>query len=306
MAVVPTHADLVPNAPDTALIFEGGGMRGSFTSGVINALLEAGVFCGWVGGISAGSSCLVNYVSRDPARSRRSFVDIVTDPQFGGLRTWLRGKGMFHSDWIYEQTSDPGQFLPLDYDTVLRNPAQVRVGGFRCRDGRMFYWGRDELQPKLQLMRKVRASSTMPLLMPITEIDGDDFVDGALGPTGGIALDAAQQDGFDKFLVVFTRPRGYRKPPVRLPAALTALFRRYPEVARALLARPANYNRTLDELLELERQGRAYLLFPETMPIENSERDIAKLGAVFDSGLTQARRETPAIREFLGLDTERW
>lgn len=75
----------------------------------------------------------------------------------------------------------------------------------RCRDGRMFYWGRDELQPKLQLMRKVRASSTMPLLMPITEIDGDDFVDGALGPTGGIALDAAQQDSFDKFLVVFTR-----------------------------------------------------------------------------------------------------
>jgi predicted patatin/cPLA2 family phospholipase len=83
--------------------------------------------------------------------------------------------------------------------------------------------------------------------------------------------------------------------------AFKALFRRYPEVARAILARPANYNRTLDELLELERQGKAYLLFPDTMPIENSERDIAKLAAVFDSGLAQARREAPAIRERLGI-----
>ncbi|MFT3889476.1 MAG: patatin family protein [Arachnia sp.] len=294
-------ADLTPNAPDTALIFEGGGMRASFSAGVLNALLEAEAYCGWVGGISAGSSCLVNYVARDPARSRRSFVDIATDPRFGGVKTWLRGKGMFHSDWIYEQTSEPGEFLPLDYDAFLANPAQVRVGGFRCRDGRMFYWGRDELQPKWQLMRKVRASSTMPLLMPVTEVDGEDFVDGALGPSGGIALDAAQQDGFERFLVVFTRPRGYHKSPVRLPAAFRALFRRYPEVARGLLERPDNYNRTLDELLELERQGRAYLLFPDEMAIENSERDVAKLAATFDAGLAQGRREAPAIRTFVGL-----
>lgn len=149
-------------------------------------------------------------------------------------------------------------------------------------------------------MRKVRASSTMPLLMPITEIDGDDFVDGALSLPESIALDAARSRTGSTSSWWSSPGHAGIESPVRLPAALGAVPP-VPEVARALLARPANYNRTLDELLELERQSGAYLLFPETMPIENSERDIAKLGAVFDSGLTQARRETPAIREFLGL-----
>ena len=298
---VPTATDLIPTAADTALIFEGGGMRGSFSTGILTALLEAEVFCGWVGGISAGSSCLVNYASRDAERGRRSFVDIAADPRFGDLRTWVRGKGMFHSEWIYEQTSGPDEPLPLDYATFTANPAQLRVGGFRCADGEMVYWGNEDLQPVGALMKRVRASSTMPLLMPITTVDGVDFVDGALGPTGGIALDAAQDDGFSKFLVVLTRVRGYRKGAVRTPRTFRALFRRYPAVARALLARPRNYNATMDRLLELERQGRAYLVFPDAMPIENSERNVARLASVYEAALAQGRREAPAIREFLGL-----
>lgn len=294
--------DLLPNAPETALIFEGGGMRGSFSSGFLTALLEQEIFCGWVGGISAGSSCLVNYASRDAGRARKSFVDIAADPRFGNFRTWMRGKGMFHSEWIYEQTSGPDELLPLDYETFVNNPAQLRVGGFRCHDGEMVYWDNEDLRDPAYLMKRVRASSTMPLLMPITQIDGVDYVDGALGPTGGIALDAAKADGYDKFLVVFTRERGYRKGPVRTPHTFRMLFRRYPAVAQALLDRPKNYNATLDELLQLEREGRAFLVFPDSMPIENSERDLGKLASVFDGGLTQGRRLGPAIREFLGLN----
>lgn len=296
-----TSSPLLSNAPDTALIFEGGGMRGSFSAGVLSSLLEAEVFCDWVAGISAGSSCLINYILRDPDRARRCFVDIALDPRLGNMRTWLRGKGMFQAEWIYEQTAEPDELLPLDYDRFLSNPAQVRVGGFRCHDGEMLYWGREDLQPKQALLKKVRASSTMPLLMPITTIDGVDYVDGALGPTGGIALDAAQSDGFEKFLVVFTRERGYRKPKVRTPRALKAVFRKYPAIADALLARPENYNRTKDELLELERQGRAFLIFPDEMPIENSERNPVKLAAMYAAGKAQGDRERAAIRQFAGL-----
>lgn len=299
--MVPVPTPLLNNVTDTALIFEGGGMRGSFSAGVVTALLDGEVHCDWVGGISAGSSCLVNYVARDTERARRSFVEIAEDPRLGNFGTWVRGRGIFQSEWIYEQTSEPGQALPLDYEAFRANPATIRVGGFRAADGEMLYWGRDELHPKRQLMLKVRASSTMPLLMPITTIDGVDYVDGALGPSGGIALDAAQADGYEKFLVVFTRPRGYRKSVVKTPLTLRTLFRRYPAIATALIERPANYNRTLDELLELEREGRAYLLFPDEMPIENGERNVARLRSVFDAGRAQAERELPAIREFLGL-----
>lgn len=276
-------------------------MRGSFSSGVLVALLEAGIHAPWVGGISAGTTCLANYVSRDAARAEKSFIDFAGEPEFGDWRTWVRGKGMFNAEWIYEQTALPHQVLPFDFETFSANPAEVRIGGYRCSDGEMVYWGRDAVSELAGLMRRVRASSTMPRLMPLTRIDGVDYCDGALGPTGGFAHDAAKADGYDRFLVVLTRERGYRKSPVKSPALLRGLFRRYPAIADGLLARPANYNRSLDELLELEREGRAMLIFPDRMPIGNSERDLAKLRSVFDAALAQTRRQLPQIREFLAL-----
>ncbi|HMR50043.1 MAG TPA: patatin family protein [Arachnia sp.] len=293
--------ELRSNVTDTALIFEGGGMRASYSSGVLAALLEAEIYTDWAAGISAGSSCLANYVSRDATRARRSFVEFSAEPQFGSLRTWLRGKGIFHAEWIYEQTSGPGEALPFDHERYLANPMQARVGALRCDDGEMVYWGRDEMASRPDLMKRVRASSTMPVLMPLTTVDDAVYCDGALGPTGGIALDAAKADGYTKYLVVHTRERSYRKAAVRSPRVMRAAFRRYPAIADGIIARPANYNRTLEELLELEKQGRAYLIFPEAMPIKNSERNLAKLGAMFDAGYSQGRREAPAIREFLGL-----
>ena len=286
---------------DVALVFEGGGMRASYSSGVLAALLEAGVFCDWVGGISAGSSCTANYLVRDAVRARKSFVNLATEPDFGDWRTFLQGKGMFNAEWIYEHTSGPDQPLPYDFDKFLTNPARFRIGGIRCRDGEMFYWGREDVPDHTALMKRVRASSTMPLLMPWTTIDGEDYCDGALGPSGGIALDAARADGYEKFLVVLTRERGYRKPPARLPRVHRALLRRYPAVANALLERPANYNRTLDELLELEASGAAYVIAPPWMPISNSERDTDKLAAMYDAGYGQARREIGQILDFVGL-----
>lgn len=141
----------------------------------------------------------------------------------------------------------------------------------------------------------------MPLLMPWTTIDGVDYCDGALGPTGGFAYDAARAAGFEKFIVIATRAKSFVKGPQRLPQAFRAALRRYPAVAEGLMARPANYNRSRQELLELERDGKAYLLFPDAMPISNRERNLNKLMRVYHSGLDQGRREIDAIREFAGL-----
>ncbi len=292
---------LVSNVFNTALVFEGGGMRASFSSGVLVELLAANIYTNWVGGISAGSSCLANYVSRDPERARIAFVEFAAHPRFGGLGTWVQGKGLFSAEWIYEKTSQPGQALPFDYATFNTNPADIRIGGFRCDTGEIIYWGREDIGTDMDLMKRVRASSTMPGLMPITTIDGVDFCDGALGPTGGLAYDAARADGYDRFLVVLTRPRHYRKPPAKLQAAYKQLFRRYPAIAEGILARPAHYNAALEELKEMERQGKAYLIFPEDMPISNRERNTWKLYEMYRHGRAVSRRQLPAIKDFLGL-----
>lgn len=274
-------------------------MRAAYTSAVVVALVEAGIELGWVGGISAGASNTCNYVSKDPDRARRSFVEFAADPRFGDWRTFVQGRGLFHAEYIYEQTSAPGQALPFDWDTFRNSPATVRIQGFHCRTGQVATWGREDFGTLRDLMVRVRASSTMPGFMPVVTIDGEEYVDGALGPTGGFAVDAAQADGYERFLVIATQPRGYRKPVVRRPAVYRQLFRRYPRVAQALIERSHNYNASLDRLAEWEREGRAYVFHPDTMPVTNRERSVLRLRHAHELGLAQARRELPAIREFL-------
>lgn len=292
---------LTTNVHDVALIFEGGGMRASYTSAVVARLIQEGIFFDWVGGISAGSSCTANYLSRDAERARSSFVDLAADPQFGNWRTWLQGKGRFNAKYIYEETGAPGQAFPYDWETFSANPAQMALGAFEARTGRMRYFGREDVTQLLDLMQFVRASSSLPILMPPVVRGEEIYVDGALGPTGGFALDAARAAGFEKFFVVMTRAREYRKPPARMPAFYRAAFRGTPEVTRAILERPARYNRTREELFALERQGRAYLFCPTDLTVSNSESDPRKLQRMFDLGRAQAERELPAWRAFLGL-----
>ena len=149
-------------------------------------------------------------------------------------------------------------------------------------------------------MVRVRASSTMPVLMPPVTIDGEVYVDGALGPTGGIPVDAARAAGYDRFLVVLTQERTYAKVPLQHAGFYRRYFRRYPAVADALYTRWRRYNATREELFALERDGSAILFVPETMPVGNGERSVAKLQASHDLGLSQARRELPRWQEFLG------
>lgn len=292
---------LEPNVSDVALIFEGGGMRAAHTSAVAIALLEADLRFSWVAGISAGASNTLNYVSRDAWRARASFTTFAADPEFGGLGTFVRGKGMFNADYIYRRTGGPDQALPFDFATFHANPAEVAIQAVRCRDAAAVTWHKADLVEPDALMAKVQASSTMPVLMPPVDIDGELYVDGALGPTGGIALDAARAAGFRRFVVVLTQERDYRKPPLPTPWFYRQHFRHHPAVVDALLTRHERYNATREELFDLESSGEALLFVPERMPVGNGERDVAKLMAAHHLGVEQATRELPRIREYVGL-----
>ena len=287
---------------ETALIFEGGGMRASYTSGMVVALLEQDIHAPFVAGISAGASNTANYLSCDGPRARRSFTDFAADPNFGDWRTFLRGKGLFHAEYIYEHAGMPGMPLEYNWEAFQRHRADFRIGGFDIESGDTVWWGRKDTPKMDDLMRRVRASSTMPIVMPPVPIDGRTYVDGALGTDGGVPLSIAEELGYQRFLVVLTREREYRKAPEKFPKFYLTYFRRYPAVADALLTRWWRYNQTREKLFELHRAGKAYLFIPEVMPVANGERNVKKLHAAHELGLDQARREMPAIKEFLGLD----
>lgn len=276
-------------------------MRASYTSAVVAQLITRDVAFDHVSGISAGSTLTANYLSRDLTRTRRCFTDFAADPRFGNLGTFVRGKGLFNSDYIYRHTSQPGQALPFDFETFRTHPAAMRIGATRTDNGEQVWFSRDDTPTVEDLMVRVQASSTMPGLMPPVTIEGVEYVDGAVGSCGGIPLEAARLDGYDRFFVVLTRPRSYVKRAPRLTRGLRALFRARPAVAEAVMTRPARYNAVREELLDLESSGQAYVFWPEAMPVENREKDVAALRRSYAMGMAQANREWPAWRDFMGM-----
>lgn len=292
--------ELINNIKDTALIFEGGGMRASYTAGFLNNLLENEMFFDYVTGISAGASHSINYLSRDIERAKRSFVDLVLDPRFGGWKSFFKGEGFFRSQYIYEETSYPDAVLPLDFETFMANPARLRIGAFERSSGEMIYFSKEDIHEMKDLMKIVRASSSMPIFMPPTYFREYYFVDGGLG--GGIALDIAKRDGLKQFFVVLTRPKGYRKKPLKFTRAIKAYYRKYPHVVEAMCKRYLIYNQILEELQELECEGKAFLVYPDVMPVSSREINYQKLVASYELGYAQGKRDLPRWKEFLGIE----
>ena len=288
---------------DTALVFEGGGMRGAFTAGIVATLIEEGIDFPHVSGISAGSSNTVNYVSRDAKRAHATFTTVADSPEFGGFRHWIEGRGMFNVDYLYDEIAQPDGDAPLDLDTFLANPARVRIGAFNATRGEEVWFTKDDMRTVEEVGRCVRASSTLPIIMPTVTIDGDTYVDGALGPNGGIPLDAPMRDGYRKFFVVLTRPRDFVKTPTKpgVCSALRLAFPRLPSIAEAVARRTVAYNAARRKLFQLEEQGRALIVTPGDLGIDKMEMNVDRLEDAYDAGVACARADLPRWEAFLGL-----
>ena len=292
-----THID------DTALVFEGGGMRGAYTAGVVTTLLDEGIDFPHVSGISAGSSHVANYVSRDSARAHDTFTVVAENPDFGGFSHWVAGRGLFNVEHIYRDIARPDGDSPFNLESFHANEAQVRIGAFNATRAEPVWFTKDDMPTVDDVGRCVRASSTLPLLMPPVIIDDEVYVDGALGYNGGIPLDAPMCDGYRKFFVVLTRPRSYVKGAARpgVKAALRAAFPELPSIAEAVARRTDRYNAARRRVFDLEARGQAYVFTPDAIDVSKSEMRVDRLEAAYEAGRAQAQRELPRWKSFLRM-----
>ncbi|KAB1503997.1 patatin family protein [Corynebacterium sp. 320] len=279
------------DATNVALVFEGGGMRNAYTAGCIDRLLAEDVKFGWVGGISAGATHTVNFLSRSRERNRKSFVELGADPSTGGVKSFLRGTGYFNAEYIYEQIGLPDEALPYDFETFAASDTPLRIAAMNARTGETINWSREDMDTMPKLMKRVRASSTLPGLMPVPEFDGEEYVDGALGESGGLITQAALDDGFEKLLILRTRPRGYERKPPRSPQMIRRLLRNRPVVAEAMITRHERYNASVALIDKLEAEGKAHVFYPDRMKIANTERNFDRLEQAFNYGVVQTLNE---------------
>lgn len=274
-------------------------MRNSYTAPAIVKFIEEEVRFGWVGGVSAGAVHALNYASADPVRTRTAFTDLVTHPNFGGWLKLARGQGYFNAEFIYEGAD---HIAPFDFAAFSRCSAEVHVEAVNALSGETVSWTREDfLRDPTLVGRAARASSTVPKVMPIGFIDGVPYVDGALGTSGGLLIDAAHAAGFNRFVVLATRPREYWKKPVAAPsAAVRQLFRKYPAIAEALDVRTGRYNASKQQILDLEAAGDAVVFFPDNLQAESTDRRLSRLLRNYAAGAAQFEREWATVRDFLG------
>ncbi len=292
------------HASDVVLMFEGGGMRASYTSAITSLLMEQGITFDYVCGLSAGASLTVNFLSEDIHRTRVSFVDLAQEPEFGGIKTFLEGKGMFSAHWIYEEAGLPSGPIPFDMETYSKNLTPCAIQAFDRDTGETVVWHREDMATLQDLMVRVRASSSLPIAMPPVIIDDHVYYDGGLGVGGGIPLQLALDSGCSRIFAVLTRPKGFRKPhpDIGRSARLMAdRFFNHPHVKEALLTRNERYNAELDKLEALAEEGKAYIVYADKMAVSNSTTDLKKLRASYFDGYAQAQAEFPQWEEWLGI-----
>lgn len=279
------------------LILEGGAVRGVFTSGVLDYLMEKDVYLSHVVGVSAGTCNGVNYVSRQIGRTKKCMIHQEDEyDYYMGIRRFIKEKSLLNMDMIFDKF--PNEIFPFDYDTYFRSEVFTEWVTTNCITGKAEYM--DDRANKERLMKICRASSSMPLISPIVNIDGVPYLDGGLSDS--IPIRRAMKYGNRKMVIVLTKNKGYRKKFVTKARRklYESAYKKYPELVKTLMKRPVMYNRTLEKIEQLEEKGKIFVIRPETMMISRLERNVEKQEEFYRHGYEVMEKKYDKLVEYLG------
>lgn len=264
---------------NTGLVLEGGGMRGVFTSGVLDGFMKSGVFFNYVVAVSAGACNGLSYMSRQQGRARISNIEYLAKYKYIGLRHLVTQGCIFDQKLLYDDV--PNLLLPFDYDAYFNNPATFEMVTTNCHTGRACYL--TEKKDRQRLLDAVRASSSLPYVSKIVHVDGIPMLDG--GIVDSIPVMRAMEQGHHTNVLVLTRNYGFRSTE-RDHKIPYFIYRNYPRLRVALSHRCAVYNQQLAMIEEMERQGQVYCIRPiRPMEVNRIEKDTDKLIRLYNEGV---------------------
>lgn len=278
----------------TGLILEGGAMRGLFTAGVMDVMMENGITYDGAVGVSAGAAFGCNYKSGQIGRVIRYKTAYIRDKHYCGMGVLLRTGNYYSTDFCYGRV--PYELDPFDFAAYEQNPMEFYVVATDILTGEAVYHkyeGREESG-----FDWIRASASMPLVSKNVEIDGRLLLDGGIADS--IPVRFFESIGYTRNVAVLTRPRDYRKSPGSMQSLIKLKYRRYPKLVEAMANRHTVYNETLDYIAAREEQGALFVIRPDApLPVSQTERDPKKLRTAYEIGRETATRQLPALQNFL-------
>ena len=276
------------------LIMEGGAMRGMFTAGVIDVMMEHGVEFDGAIGVSAGACFGCNYKSKQIGRVIRYNTRFCQDPRYGGLRVLLKEGNFYSKHFCYEEV--PTKYDIFDFDTYESNPMDFYVVATDVDTGKAEYHILADRND--HGFEWIRASASMPLVSQMVEIDGRKYLDGALADS--IPVRYFESIGYDRNVVILTQPQGFRKKRDSLFPLMKQYYRKYPKLVEAIATRHEVYNASLDHIAQEEKNGNLLVIRPlEKLPIGRTENDPDKLRKVYEIGRSVAEHRIEEIKVFL-------
>lgn len=265
------------------LVLEGGGMKGVYTSGVLDFFLEKNLEFSHCYGVSAGACNLCSFLSKQKRRGYRSLTEYMDNRRYCGAYSLLTDGNIFNSKFAYDLV--PNFLLPFDYDTYGKYQGKAYAVATNIESGQAEYLPMGELE---YAMKAVQASASLPLVSRNIEYKGRLYLDGGIADS--IPIGRSILDGNRKNVVVLTKEKGYRRKPAKHLTMIKIMYHKYPKVYELMKERHLAYNETMDYLMRQVENGQAFVIQPQTKNIINRiEKDSQKMQALYDSGYEDAK-----------------
>lgn len=278
---------------DMGLILEGGGMRGVYTAGVLDFFLDQKIGFSQVYGVSAGSCHACSYLSGQRRRAFDVNVDYLKDPRYCSVRSLLTTGDLFGAKMLYETI--PNELNLYDHEAFLKYPGKFYAVVTDCRTGKPVYRQITDMRRDIVW---VRASSSLPLVSRMVEIEGVPYLDG--GISDSIPLGKALENGCRRNVVILTRDPSYRKKPGKTAALMKLFYPKYPKLVRQMEKRAGNYNRTLELIERGVQAGKVFVIRPQApVKLGRVEKNRDKLEALYEQGYRDAAACGGKLRAFL-------
>lgn len=274
-------------------------MRGMFTAGIMDVMMENGIEFDGVIGVSAGAAFGCNYKTKQIGRVIRYNTRFIRDKRYCGFRCLMKTGDIYSADFAYGEV--PLKHDPFDFDTYMANPMEFHVVCTDIESGEPVYHAYEGWAD--HGFDWIRASASMPLVSKAVEIDGMKLLDG--GISDSVPIKYYESIGYDRNIIVLTRPEGYTKGKNRLMPLIKMKYRKYPKMVARMADRHNEYNDVMAYITEKEQRGEVLVIRPESsLPVGRIERDPEKLKAVYEIGRKLGEKKLDEIKAFLGCNTE--
>ena len=278
----------------SGLVLEGGGSRGIFTSGVLDAFIENSIEFPYVIGVSAGSCNAASFIGKNYRRQHDITINYCNDKRYMSIQSAFKNGQYINLDWDFGELTY--EILPLDNETYENSGTQLCAVATNALTGKPEYFYPKDLRevgcPYL------KASCALPIATKGVEIGGQIYFDGGL--TDSIPLKRAFEDGCQKAVVILTQVRGFVKQPIKQQRAVRRILKKYPAIADAVLSRHEMYNNQLEYVFDMEKEGSCFVIAPaEDLHCSAVEKHSDKLEHIYQLGYAQGKLNAQKVKEFL-------